>query len=194
MATTEAPHAVSWIDEVERTQGWLSLDEARELHAIASQVRDAAIVEVGAYRGRSTIAIAAAADESAPVFVVEPHERMVDNGQELYGPEDRAAFFESMNRSGAYRNIRLLNISSEIITPGWNKPVGMLWIDGDHTLEGVTRDWDCWKQHLTPDAVVAFDDAHDENVGPYHLLKRLVDEGVLVHRKNVGKVRTLTLG
>lgn len=181
-----------WLEHVDQTEGWLSLDEARELHAIASTIDKGVIVEVGSYRGRSAVALADGAPVGTPVYAVDPHALLVESDELTYGPEDRAAFFRAMLRSEAYRRVSLINLSSEIITPGWSEPVGFLWIDGDHTHEGVRRDWACWQPHLLPGAVVAFDDAHDPNVGPYHLINELVDAGVLVHRKNVGKVRTLT--
>jgi len=192
MPTTAEPSHANWLDHVEQTEGWLSLQEAEALYTIASEVTAGVILEVGSYRGRSAIAISAGAPERVPVYTIDPHDHLVESETLSFGPEDRAAFFRAMLRSGAYRNTRLINLSSEIIAPGWTDPIGFLWIDGDHTLEGVTRDWRCWRDHLLPGAVVAFDDAHDQNVGPYHLLQELVGSGELIHRKNIGKVRTLT--
>lgn len=181
----------AYLSMVESAKGWLSLDEAQLLHDLAADVHSGVIVEIGAYRGRSTIALSAGARASTPVYVVEPHERIMKDDAELFGPEDRGAFFENMVRSGAYRNVRLLNVSSEVIAPGWQLPVGLLWIDGDHSYEGVCRDWACWSSHLLPGAVVVFDDAHDESIGPYKLIQDLLSQGVITHRKNVGKVQSV---
>lgn len=187
-AATAAP---AYLDAVEQTEGWLSLDEAELLHDLAAAVTQGVIVEVGAYRGRSTIALSAGAPSGTPVFAVDPHAEMVENGKTVYGPQDRAAFFESMVRSGAFHNVRLLNTSSEIITPGWRDPVGLLWIDGEHTYEAARRDWDCWQPHLIPGAVVVFDDAHDPTIGPFKLINELLETGIIEHRKNIGKVRSV---
>ncbi|MEM9064129.1 MAG: class I SAM-dependent methyltransferase [Planctomycetota bacterium] len=186
MTTATTP---DWLAHVEATKGWLSTDEAEVLQGLATKVTQGCIVEVGSYRGRSAIALAAGARDDVPVFAIDPHELVVESDALTYGPEDRAAFFEAMIRSGGYERVRLVNLSSEVVTPGWDRPVGMLWIDGDHTLEGVTRDWECWKGHLLPGAIVAFDDAHDPAVGPYHLIDGLLETAELVHVQNVGKVR-----
>ena len=37
---TAAESQLSWLEHVERTQGGLNLDEARELHEIAGEVRE----------------------------------------------------------------------------------------------------------------------------------------------------------
>jgi hypothetical protein len=57
--------------------------------------------------------------------------------------------------------VRLVNLSSEVVCEGWTRPVGLLWIDGDHTLDGVRRDFESWERFLQPGGVVAFHDALD---------------------------------
>ncbi|RMH28125.1 MAG: class I SAM-dependent methyltransferase [Planctomycetota bacterium] len=181
-----------WLGHVDRAEGWLSLDEARLLHTLAGEVAEGCIVEVGAYRGRSTIALSAGAPEGIPVYSIDPHAEMWVNGKLAYaGPDDRAAFYRAMLDSGATRNVHLLNSTSERLTPGWDIPVGLLWIDGDHSYEGVARDWACWRPHLMPGCTVVFDDAHDPAVGPHRLISELLAAGEIVHRRNVGKVRSV---
>jgi len=186
------PETPGWLREVEATAGWLSRDEALALHRYASEVVSGAIVEVGSYRGRSTAALSAGARAGVPVFAIEPHEAMSDESTGTFGPEDRAAFYRTMLRTGASRNVRLLNTSSEVLSPGWTAPVSLLFIDGLHDEPSVSRDWRAWRPHLVSGATVVFDDAHDPRVGPMHVIAQLVDEGTLVHRKNTGKMRALT--
>jgi predicted O-methyltransferase YrrM len=181
-----------WLCHVDRAEGWLSLDEAMLLHTLAGEVDDGCIVEVGAYRGRSAIALSAGARLGVPIFSVDPHAEMWVNGKLAYaGPDDRASFYRAMLDSGASRNVHLLNSTSERLTPGWETPVGLLWIDGDHSYEGVARDWACWRPHLVPGCTVVFDDAHDPAIGPHRLIAELLDRGEVIHRKNVGKVRSV---
>jgi hypothetical protein len=168
----------AWPDElrdVASIKGWLSREAAVLLYDLAREVTDGCIVEVGSYRGRSTVALArgAAAGHSPRIYAVEPHEPFVGVLGGEFGPEDRAAFFRNMVRTGAYEHVRLLNISSEILTPGWSEPVALLWLDGDHAYEGVRRDFDAWEPHLLPDCDVVLDDADDPGVGPYRLAQEL---------------------
>ena len=145
----------SWLRQVLRTPGMISLSEAQTLYDLARRVDDGCIVEVGSYRGRSTSALAYGSQHgsSAPIYAVEPHEPFDGVLGATFGPEDRRGFFCTMLRTSAYRLVRLLNAGSEVVTPGWQQPVALLWLDGDHTYEGVKRDLDCWRPHLRQDAL-----------------------------------------
>ena len=181
----------SWLEQVEVTKGWLSLDEARLLHSSAGQVTDGCIVEVGSYRGRSTIALAIGAPEGVPVYAVEPHEEFLGPRGAFFGPEDRKAWMENMLRSGVWERVRLVNLSSEVVTPGWDKPVGLIWIDGDHHYEAVRRDIEVWTPHLLPDAQVLFDDSVKPKTGPGRVVRELVDSGAYEIAEQTGKVSKL---
>ena len=50
--------------------------------------------------------------------------------------------------------VRLINLSSEVISVGWTKPIALLWIDGDHRYDSVVRDFKCWEQYLTKDSIM----------------------------------------
>jgi hypothetical protein len=172
-------------------RGSISLEEAELLYRCAGGVREGCIVEVGSWRGKSTIAMARAvlrAGFGVRVYAVDPHEAFqgVYGGQ--FGAQDRGAFFANMVRSGCFRAVRLLNVSSEVITPGWQLGVGMMFIDGDHTYRGVKRDFECWCPYLVPGACIAFDDAKDPNMGPYKLISQLVDSPNYKYITDVGKV------
>ena len=137
------------------------------------------IVEVGSYRGRSTVVLArgAAHGHEPHVYAVEPHEPFVGPRGGEFGPEDRAAFFRNMIRTGAYLQVRLLNTSSEVVVLGWKEPVALLWLDGDHSYEGVRRDFEAWERHLLPDCDVVLDDVDDPTLGPARLVDELTQGG-----------------
>jgi MMP 1-O-methyltransferase len=179
--------------DVPTIKGWLAHDAALLLYRLARAVRRGCIVEVGSYRGRSTVVLArgAAAGGNAPIYAVEPHEHFVGALGGEFGPEDRAAFYRNMVRTGAYRQVRLLNVSSEILAPGWTEPVALLWLDGDHSYEGVSRDFHAWERHLLPACDVVLDDADDPALGPYRLVEELIGLG-WVDAGRFGRVAHLT--
>ncbi len=155
-------------------QGSVTEAEAGELMRLASEVPpEACIVEVGSHRGRSTAALALGAN-GAPVYAIEPHELFEGVYGMTFGPEDRRAFFENMLRVGVVEDVRLVNLSSEVVSKGWTRPIGLLWIDGDHTLEGVRRDFEAWEPFLRPGGVVAFHDATDPDGGPAQVIETLL--------------------
>jgi MMP 1-O-methyltransferase len=174
-------------------EGWLAKEEAELLFALARGVETGCIVEVGSYRGRSTIALALGSrrGHGAPVFAFDPHEPFTGALGGDFGPEDRAAFYRNMLRSGCYRNVRLINLGSETVTRGWSKTVSLLWIDGDHSYQGVSRDFNCWRPHLAPGAQVVFDDSLDPRIGPAQLIEELLESGAFERVRTVGKVTLL---
>jgi hypothetical protein len=118
----------------------------------------------------STIALAKGA--CVPVYAIEPHEHFQGVLGGTFGPADRRAFFENLLRAGVVERVRLVNLSSEVVTPGWQLPVGLLWIDGDHRYAAVRRDFYCWEPHLLGN--VAFHDAIQPKLGPTQLIDELL--------------------
>lgn len=174
-------------------EGQTSRHEAKHLFAMAKQAGGGCIVEVGSYRGRSTSALAlgAKAGNKLPLYAIEPHENFegVYGGQ--FGHKDRAAFFRNMLKLNLTDTVRLVNLSSETVTRDWNKPVALLWIDGDHSYEGVKRDVAAWFPHLAPHAPVIFDDATDPAIGPFKVIAELLAEGKWQKAESIGKTVTL---
>jgi hypothetical protein len=176
-----------------RTNGMTSFKEVSLLYELAREAKNGCIVEVGSYRGRSTVALGLGSMDGnrVPVFAIEPHEefRGVLGGQ--FGPADRGAFFRAMLDTACYQVVRLVNLSSEVVSAQWTNPVGLLWIDGDHSYEGVKRDFSCWSPHLTDEATVAFDDATDPTIGPYRIITELLQSGQFQTSETVNKITVL---
>jgi len=176
-------------------EGWLSFEEAVNLYKLAQRCNDGCIVEVGSYRGKSTLALGlgALAGYKVNVYAVDPHQVFTGAYGAAFGPDDRRAFMYNLAGSDAYHVVHLVNLRSEIISPGWKEPVSLLWIDGDHSYEGVKRDWYCWLPHLSDKATVVFDDALDQNLGPSRLLQEILDSDQGWHIASViGKTVTIT--
>lgn len=173
-------------------EGMVSDAEAAKLTELAAEVpEDACIVEVGSYRGRSTCALAIGAADGARVYAIEPHESFEGVLGGSFGPPDRRAFFENLLRVGVVEKVRLVNLSAEIVCKGWTLPIGLLWIDGDHTEEGVRRDFGAFEPFLRPGGVVAFHDARDPEGGPAKLLEELRASGAYEPADAVGELVAL---
>ena len=156
-----------------KLEGMIGDKEADLLTRLAGEVEDGCIVEIGSFRGMSTIALAQGA--RVPVYAIEPHEEFVGVLGGRFGPADRRAFFANLLKAGVVERVRLVNLSSEVVAPGWQLPVGLLWIDGDHRYEAVRRDFECWEPHLR--GPVAFHDAIQPTLGPARLIAELLASG-----------------
>lgn len=188
-----APHqvrpAVLW------ARGWTNSQELLMLYEAARAVTSGAIVEVGSYRGRSTIALAlgSRAGVGRPVFALDPHEPFRGEVGATFGARDRGAFYRSMLLSRCARDVRLVNLPSEVVAAGWTLQVGMLFLDGDHSVEGCRRDWEAWRPHLLPEAKVVFDDSFKKTLGPRQVIDAEVAAGRMSRVRSAGKMTEVRL-
>lgn len=167
-------------------EGMVSVAEAAFLQRKAALVKTGCIIEVGSYRGRSAIALASRVAKSVPIYAVEPHEEFTGVSGFSFGRSDAAAFYKNMVRSGAVESVRLVSLPSEVVTRGWTIPVGLLWLDGDHSYSGIRRDFTTWLPHLEQGASVLFDDCKLLEVSRF--ISELTSEGTWESEEQVGKV------
>ena len=168
--------------------GWLQPEEAEALFQAAAAIKSGCIVEVGSYRGRSTIALCAGSSVGAklPVFAVDPHEEAAGVLGGRFGPQDRVAFFRNLLKTGMATYVRLINTTSDIVARGWKTPVALLFIDGDHRYEWVSADFDAWWPHLATDAMVAFNEY--KLAGPQRVIKSAVSLGRIEFTNAINKI------
>ena len=194
MRSTPLPsHFQSLMDGL---KGGITIEEGVLLYHCAANTRDGCIVEVGSFRGKSAVALALGvrsleASARPLIYCIEPHRPYTGFYGGEFGPQDRAAFYEVMCRTGAFEEVALINLSSEQVAPIWQEPVGFAFIDGDHSYEGVRRDFECWEPHLLAGGLLAFDDAADPTCGPYRLIREILDTGRFAQVEIVGKVTVL---
>jgi predicted O-methyltransferase YrrM len=182
-------------ESFEHTEGMISFDEAITLYCLAQQVRSGCIVEIGSYRGRSTVFLGLGSLDGAKVqiYAIDPHKNFIGVLGGIFSPKDRTKFYETMLYHHCSEIVALINLSSECITPTWKDPVSLLWIDGDHSYASVKQDFDCWLPHLQNDAIIAFDDATDPNLGPKKLIKELLDTHRFEEIGTIGKIVVIRL-
>ena len=80
------------LSRVDGVDGWMSDDQARRLYDAASATRPGdVIVEIGSFRGRSTIVLASAAPAGVDVVAIDPHAGNDRGPQEIDGFAAEAA-------------------------------------------------------------------------------------------------------
>jgi predicted O-methyltransferase YrrM len=177
-------------------EGMISASEAELLHSMAANLKAGSIVEIGSWRGKSAIALALGArtqDETCRpmIYCVEPHAEFVGVYGGRFGARDRRAFFEAVLRADCAEGIALLNLPSTAAARAWTGPIGLLFIDGDHSEPAVQSDLDAWASFVVDGGYIAFDDALDSDVGPARVIARLLASGAFTHWSTVGKVVVL---
>ena len=178
-----------------RTEGMTSFEEAKLLYKLAREVGGGCIVEVGAYRGRLTVALGRGSLDGncVQVFTIEPHQPFTGILGGRFGPADAGAFYRAMLETGCYHVVRLVSLSSEQVVQDWRLPVALLCVDGDHRYEGVRRDFECWRPFLIKGATLVFDDAADPSIGPHRLIAELITAGSCEKVMEFGKMTVLRI-
>lgn len=157
----------------------------------AAQVpRDQAIVELGVFHGKTALQMAWGAGQAngvgngAHIWAIDAWDLPGNVYAEHGGMADNRAWARYWVRGLGYSNaITLVHQFSQdaaglwTVGPGMGglgeRPIGLLYVDGDHTYEGARRDIESWAPHLAPDARIAIDDYLNEN---YSEVQRAVDD------------------
>ena len=130
------------------------------LAQLAAQIPETeAIVEVGVYRGGSVKTLAQNTD--AHVYGVDTWglEQAYASGSEnpgKYGLDNMRIAERLLAGLSNLTLIRDYSVQAAATYDG--PPIGLLYIDAEHTRQAVLADWYAWSPHLTPTAVIAFDD------------------------------------
>ena len=184
----EAPLA-----RIAAVDGLISEEEAWLLYSLAAGARDGCVVEIGSYRGRSTVALAlgARAGNGGPVYAVDP---MVEYTGPLgfqYGRGDKTRLLLNLLLAGVAESVWLLQTTSAAAAATWSQPIALLWIDGDHSYEAVRADVESWTPFLIPGGIVAFDDSTRGEWGVARVVGKMLERGEYERVGLVGKVSVL---
>jgi predicted O-methyltransferase YrrM len=157
------------IHEAESVEGFLSPDEMRFLSLLgAVPTASGEVLEIGSFKGRSTIILAKASSLAGEghVNAVDPMTAPSVTDPDLGGIESSFDdFTRNVSDHGASGRIRLHRKLSSELASEWTSPLRLLWIDGDHTYAGTRLDLECFLPYLADGAIVAFHDVLHEFEG-----------------------------
>lgn len=160
--------------------------EMRALASYAGRVASSeAIVEIGSYTGVSALWLAYAARNvrGARVTCIDPWPEPRPDEQDLeHAARQRRAlsvFQQHMYETGW--PVTALRARAADVLPMWIQPIGMLFIDGDHSLAAVLSDLE-WVQHIVPGGILALHDYFDAAGSPTDVAEALQIKGLDRHR------------
>ncbi len=137
-------------------EGWLSEDQARRLHeAAAAVVPSGRIVEIGSFRGRSTIVLARAAPEGVEVVAIDPHAGTDRGPQEIEtsaatGESDHERFLANLERAGVRERVRHVREFSYAAHGAVDREIDLLYVDGAHRYGPARDDIASWGARVKP--------------------------------------------
>jgi len=194
----------------EAAKGFMPADEGLALHAAAVRAARLGLplLEVGTYCGRSTLLLADAAREAGVSVVTVDHHRGSEEqqpGWEYHDPEvvdprsglmdTLPAFRRTLHEAGLEEHVIAVVGRSPHVAAVWGGQLGLVFIDGGHTDEHATADYEGWAPHLAQDGLLVvhdvFPDPADGGRAPYRIYRRALDSGAFREISVTGSLRVL---
>ncbi|MFV0308452.1 MAG: class I SAM-dependent methyltransferase [Desertimonas sp.] len=194
-----APHSgLRSVDEAlavtDDVDGWMSADQGRRLYAAAAHCPPGGqIVEIGSFRGRSTIVLASAAPADVTVVAIDPHAGNDRGPQEIEGYVDEAAtdhdaFLANLAAAGVagrVRHVRALSGDAHTEVTG---DVDVLYVDGAHRYVPARADIGDWGRRVPVGGTMLIHDSFSSVGVTLAILRELLLGGRF---RYVGRSRSL---
>lgn len=152
-------------------RGFLPDHEGQQLYEWAHQAAPIGpLLEIGSYCGKSTIWLGQAAKAHGAVVFALDHHRGSEEHQPGESHHDEALtntegqfdsfgeFRRNIVAAGLEDTVVPIVASSEIIGPHWQGRLGMVFIDGGHSLDAALTDYRAWAPHLLLGGILAIHD------------------------------------
>lgn len=147
---------------IDRIKGFLAEDEGEALFDSAIKAATfGPILEIGSYCGKSTVYLGTAAKETGnTVFAVDHHrgseEHQVGEGyfdESLYDAQRQKVdtfgeFRDTMAAAKLEDTVVPIVAPTKVAAKHWRTPLGLVFIDGGHSMEAALNDYRCWTPHL----------------------------------------------
>jgi len=135
----------------------LQIDEAALLYRLARDATSGPFVEIGRFKGGSTLTFASALPEGVELWSYDLHVALRDDMPvEQLDSELR----DALARYGLDHKVHLVVADSRKVEPP-STEIEALFIDGDHSYEGARADFDRWSALVRPGGQLLFHDAVD---------------------------------
>ena len=176
-------------------RGFLPDHEGRQLYDWALEASLLGpLLEIGSYCGRSTIWLGQAAlARNTVIFAVDHHRGSEEHqpGESHHDQDlvDAAGHFNSFNEFR--KNIDIAQISEAVIpvvcgsgafATHWQGDLGMVFIDGGHSLDAALTDYRSWAARILPGGILAihdvFPDPADGGQAPYTIWQLATQSGL----------------
>jgi predicted O-methyltransferase YrrM len=193
---SEPPDLATVTARVADVEGWMSPGQASTLYDAARRCPAAGtIVEIGSFRGRSTIVLASAAAPDVSVIAIDPHAGNDRGPQEIDGyaeaaADDHTVFVANLERAGVSDRVRHLRKFSDAALADVDAPIDVLYIDGAHRYGPARADIRDWGTRVSDGGTMLIHDSFSSIGVTLAILRELL----LGSRfRYVGRSRSMTI-
>ena len=155
----------------EDVRGFLPDHDGQQLFEWANQAAPIGpLLEIGSYCGRSTLWLGQAAKAHDTVVIALDHHRGSEEHQPGESHHDEALvdttgqfdsfgeFRRNIAAAGLEDTVIPIVARSETVGPYWQGGLGMVFIDGGHSLDAALADYRAWATHVLPGGILAIHD------------------------------------
>lgn len=194
----------------EAAKGFMPVREGLALYeaAAGAAALGLPLLEVGTYCGRSTILLADAAREAGVAAITVDHHRGSEEqqpGWEYHDPtvvdpeiglmDTLPTFRRTLHRAGLEEHVIAVVGRSPQVAAAWGGKLGFVFIDGGHTDEHATGDYEGWAPHVAPGGTLVihdvFPDPADGGQAPYRIYLRALASGAFEEVSVTDSLRVL---
>lgn len=169
---------------MENFDGWFTAKAGAALYTSALMAPVGGdFVEIGSFKGRSTSVLGyaiQATQRANKIYAVDPHNGSEEH-QEGGSFADRMPvegttyheFIRNMQRCGHADRVVPMRMTSIDAAAAWSKhakPISLLFIDGDHSVNGCEADFLAWDRFLVPRGILLLHDVGPDFPGPKHVV------------------------
>lgn len=180
---------------VDGVDGWMSPDQAKRLYnAAAGTHQGETIVEIGSFRGRSTIVLASAAPAGVQIVAIDPHAGNDRGPQEIDGfvaaaATDHDVFNANLAAAGVAERVQHVRSFSDAAHDQVVGELAVLYVDGAHRFAPARSDIREWGQRVGPGGTLLIHDSFS-SVG---VTLAIISELMFGSRwRYIGRARSLT--
>ncbi len=153
----------------------MTIRQAAYLFGLIRQIKARKIIEIGRYKGGSTLLMAAAMGKEGELWSIDCGEKKA----RLYQKTTSRSFDEQLTDLSQRLGLKIHIIAGDSRTVEIETgEVDLVLIDGDHSYEGAKNDFERFGTRVRQGGALLFDDAFDETLSKTHseTVGRLVGE------------------
>jgi predicted O-methyltransferase YrrM len=180
---------------IAEVKGFLDKDEGLRLFELASEACSLGpCLEVGSFCGKSTVYLGTACKiKGKTLFSIDHHRGSEEQqqGQPYFDADlidsksgliDSFPYFRAViEKAGLDEVVVPIVTKSRVAAKDWATSLGLVFIDGGHSYETVTADYECWYPHLLTRGFLVFHDIFlnpaEGGQAPYEVYKLALASG-----------------
>ena len=151
----------SW-ENWSKLDGWLTLSEGKFLFELSGKINGGGVIlEIGSWKGKSTICLAKGAKPETKIYAIDPHVgsdehlALVAAGEKVWTFDK---FKQNLQTFGVLDRVTPMVDYSHNVAKKWSQPIELLFIDGAHDEESVARDFEMFSPFVVPGGWIVMHD------------------------------------